>query len=103
MHVIVQHALVCCLEAGLVSKCAHTCVSSLSLCSLELQPTMTHLLPRVLQRMLQVAATPPLALTVLEFLSSLIPIPSLYSGFVDRDYLSVFSIAIPYTDFRYKK
>ena len=88
----------CCLENGLVSKSAQMCVSSLSLCSLELQATMKHLLPHVLQRMGQVAATPTLALPVLEFLSGLIPIPSLYNGFSDREYLSVFAIALPYTD-----
>lgn len=77
---------------------SHLCVSSLSLCSLELRATMTHLLPHVLQRMGQVSATSALALPVLEFLSGLIPIPSLYSGFVDREYLSVFAIALLYTD-----
>jgi tuberous sclerosis protein 2 len=59
---------------------------------------MTHLLAHVLQRMSQVSATSALALPVLEFLSGLIPIPSLYSRFMDRDYLSVFAIALLYTD-----
>ena len=48
--------------------------------------------------MSQVAATPAMALPVLEFLSNLIPIPVLYSGFVDQEYLSLFAISIPYTD-----
>jgi tuberous sclerosis protein 2 len=39
-----------------------------------------------------------MALPVLEFLSSLIPIPSLYSAFVEREYLSIVAIALPYTN-----
>lgn len=97
---LVQHSLVYCLNTGVVGSCAQLCVSSLSLCSLELQATMTHLLPHILLRMSQVAATPAMALSVLEFLSNLIPIPALYSGFVDQEYLSVFAIALPYTNHR---
>ncbi len=36
-----QLTLVCCLEAGLVGRGAHPCVSALSICTLELQATMT--------------------------------------------------------------
>ena len=36
-----QHDLVCCLEAGLVGKEAVRCTAALSVCALELQPTMT--------------------------------------------------------------
>ena len=59
---------------------------------------MVHLLPQILLRMSQVAATPTMALPVLEFLSNLVPVPALYSGFVDQEYLSVVAIALPYTN-----
>ena len=39
-----------------------------------------------------------MALPVLEFLSSLVLVPTLYSGFVEQQYLSVFGIALPYTN-----
>ena len=55
------------------------------------------LLPRVLHRLGQVSATPAMALPVLEFLSALVLVPTLYSGFVEQQYLSVFGIALPYT------
>ena len=55
------------------------------------------LLPRVLYRLGQVSATPAMALPVLEFLSALVLVPTLYSGFVEQQYLSVFGIALPYT------
>ena len=56
------------------------------------------LLPHVLFRLGQVAATPSMAIPTLEFLSSLIPIPALVSGFVEDEYLSIFGIALPYTN-----
>ena len=58
------------------------------------------LLPRVLYRLGQVSATPAMALPVLEFLSGLVLVPTLYSGFVEQQYLSVFGIALPYTKSR---
>ena len=52
----------------------------------------------MLLRLGQVAATPTMATPTLEFLSSLIPIPALVSGFVEDQYLALFGIALPYTD-----
>ena len=46
----------------------------------------------------QIAATPTLAVPVLEFLSGLVPTPFLHRGFVEQEYLSVFAIALPYTN-----
>ena len=69
-------------------------------CLLFLQLTLSsspRCLPRVLYRLGQLAATPPMAVPTLEFLAGLIPIPSLVSGFVEEEYLAVFGIALPYT------
>ena len=52
----------------------------------------------MLYRLGQVAATPSMATPTLEFLAGLIPVPSLLSGFVEEEYLSVFGIALPYTN-----
>ena len=60
--------------------------------------SVCRLLPRVLHRMGQVSATPTMAIPVLEFLSSAIPVPELYSTFVEQQYLCVFGIGLPYTD-----
>lgn len=43
-------------------------------------------------------ATPTMAIPVLELLANIIGLPSLYSGFVEQQYLGVFGIAIPYMD-----
>ena len=55
-------------------------------------------MPKVLHRIGQVSATPMMAIPVLELLMSIIGLPSLYNGFVEKQYLGVFGIAIPYTD-----
>lgn len=56
------------------------------------------MLPRVLYRMGQVVATPTMALPVLEFLQSIISVPEMYWDFVEKEYLSVFGVALAYTD-----
>ena len=55
-------------------------------------------MPKVLHRIGQVSATPMMAIPVLELLMSIIGLPGLYNGFVEKQYLGVFGIAIPYTD-----
>lgn len=52
----------------------------------------------MLYRLAQVAATPSMATPTLELLAGLIPMPALVSGFMEEEYLSVFSIALPYTN-----
>lgn len=52
----------------------------------------------MLYRLGQVAATPSMATPTLEFLAGLIPMPALVSGFLEEEYLSVFGIALPYTN-----
>ena len=56
------------------------------------------LLPRVLFRVGQIVATPTMALPVLEFLHSITSVPEMYVDFVEKEYLSVFGVALTYTD-----
>ena len=66
-----QFELVNCIEFGLNTHCAHTCVSCLSVCILEMQQVMVRTLPSVLVKLSQISATVQLAIPVLEFLSSM--------------------------------
>uniref|UniRef100_A0A1X7VTP7 Rap-GAP domain-containing protein n=1 Tax=Amphimedon queenslandica TaxID=400682 RepID=A0A1X7VTP7_AMPQE len=93
-----QNSLICCLEKGVVSSSSLLCIRALTIATLEMQPTMTRLLPKVLHRIGQVSATPTMAIPVLELLMSIIGFPVLFGGFVEKQYLGVFGIAIPYTD-----
>ncbi|CAL1542795.1 unnamed protein product [Lymnaea stagnalis] len=90
--------LVNCLEFGLVSKCAKICVTTLRICSLEMKELMMRMLPSVLLSLSKISATISMAIPVLAFLSSIVRIPKLYANFVEDQYMSVFAIALPYTN-----
>lgn len=99
-----QFELVRTLELGLVTKCAVLCVSSLTLCTMEMQAVMKSLLPALLVRLTQISATVAMAAPMLEFLSGLVHLPHLYASFQDSQYKSVFAISLPYTDpFKYSQ
>ncbi|GFS23751.1 tuberin-like [Elysia marginata] len=90
--------LVKCLEFGLVSKCAKICVTTLRICSLEMKELMMRMLPSVLLSLTKISATISMAIPVLAFLSSIVRVPKLYANFVEDQYMSVFAIALPYTN-----
>ncbi|XP_071489878.1 tuberin-like [Diadema antillarum] len=90
--------LIKCFEAGLKLKCAQQCVDGLTLCVIEMQDTMLKVLPSIILVMSQMSATPTMAIPVLEFLSSLIWFPQLYANFVESEYMSIFAVALHYTN-----
>nr|KAG5714699.1 hypothetical protein BaRGS_000187 [Batillaria attramentaria] len=75
-----QREMVKCLEFGLVTGVAKVCVTSLRICSLEIQDLMMRMLPSVLLSL------------------SIVRLPKLYANFVEEQYMSVYAIAIPYTN-----
>ena len=94
--------LVNCIDIGLNTHCAHTCVSCLTVCILEMQQVMVRSLPSILVKLSQISATLQLAIPVLEFLSTLKEIRALYANFVEEQYMSIFAMALSYTDsYRY--
>ncbi|KAK3596585.1 hypothetical protein CHS0354_015120 [Potamilus streckersoni] len=93
-----QRELIKCLEFGMVSKCAKMCVNSLRLCTLEMQEVMMRQLPSVLLQLSKISATTSMAIPVLAFLSSIVRLPKMYANFVEDEYMSVFAIALPYTN-----
>ncbi|XP_063961204.1 tuberin-like isoform X1 [Lytechinus pictus] len=90
--------LIKCFEAGLKLKCAQQCVDGLTLCVIEMQDTMLKVLPSIILVMSQMSATATMAIPVLEFLSSLIWFPQLYANFVESEYMSIFAVALHYTN-----
>ncbi|KAG8194110.1 hypothetical protein JTE90_003050 [Oedothorax gibbosus] len=94
----VQRILIKCLQFGLVSRSAKICMEGLTLCILEMQNSMIKLLPDVLLNLSKISATKIVAVSVLEFLSNLIRLPHLYVSFVEDQYMSIFAIALPYTN-----
>ncbi|KAI9034351.1 hypothetical protein DFJ74DRAFT_614470, partial [Hyaloraphidium curvatum] len=75
---------------------ARPCVHSLLQCLHEVPSSMVKFLPNTLVRMAQVISTTSLSVHILEFLSVLARMPSLYSNFVEADFKRVFGIALHY-------
>jgi len=90
-------------------------MSALTLCTLDMQETMYKLLPEVLLKLSKISTTVHMAIPMLEFLSSkfkrieicskinlfvsaLTRLPKVFASFVYDQYLSVFAIALPYTN-----
>ncbi|XP_050444478.1 tuberin [Adelges cooleyi] len=97
-----QQKLVKCLQSGLVNRCIGPVVMALTTCILEMRDIMVKLLPEVLLNMSKLSATAQIAVPVLEFLSMLSRLPKVFSNFVADQYMSVFAIALPYTNpFKY--
>ena len=65
-----QYDLVKCLEFGLSTLCVRTCVTCLTVCTLEMQHVMVKTLPPILVKLSQISATVTMAVPVLQFLSS---------------------------------
>ncbi|XP_071526636.1 tuberin-like [Panulirus ornatus] len=99
MDPILQQKVIKCLEIGVVSRCAGPlCVSTLTLCVLEMRDSMIKLLREVMLNLSKITATVQNAQPILEFLSTLLHLPKVYASFVADQYMSVFAIAIPYTN-----
>ncbi|KAK9508825.1 hypothetical protein O3M35_006287 [Rhynocoris fuscipes] len=97
-----QQRLIKCFECGLTSKCARLCVTSLTVCILEMRDAMVKLLPEVLLNLSKISATVHIAISILEFLSTLTQLPKVFANFVGDQYMSVFAISLPYTNhFKY--
>ena len=94
-----QKALINALHVGLLSRdCYRICIVALTACALEMKKGMYHLIEKVLLNFSKISATKMIATPMLEFLSTLIRLPDLFSSFTDTHYMSVFAIALPFTN-----
>lgn len=62
------------LQVGLTAKCASQCVTSLTICTLEMRDAMNKLLSEVLLNLSKISATVYIAIPIIEFLSSEFPL-----------------------------
>ncbi|EFN68657.1 Tuberin [Camponotus floridanus] len=89
-------------RVGLTAKCASQCVTSLTICTLEMRDAMNKLLTEVLLNLSKISATVYIAIPILEFLSTLTRLPKVFASFIGDQYMSVFAILLPYTNpFKY--
>lgn len=94
-----QRMIRCMVKFGLMPRCcSQHCITALTTCTLEMQEVMVKLLPEVLLDLSKISTTPPIAIPVLEFLSTLTHLPTVFANFVGDQYMAVFAIALPYTN-----
>lgn len=75
-------------------------ISSLTFCMMEMQDSkMSETFKKILLDISKTSPAKSFALPKLTFLSNLILFPNLYSNFNDREYLYIFAIATPYTNY----
>ncbi|QQP40814.1 Tuberinlike, partial [Caligus rogercresseyi] len=92
-------ALIRALELGLLSKeCNRMCIVALTASALEMKGSMYHLIPEVLLNFSKISATKFISTPILEFLSTMVRIPEVFSSFTDTNYFTVFAIALPFTN-----
>jgi tuberous sclerosis protein 2 len=92
-------ALINSLQNGLLSReCNRFCIVALTACALEMRKSMYAKIPEVLLNFTKISPTKQIATPMLEFLSTLIRLPDIFSSFTDTHYMYVFAIALPFTN-----
>ncbi|KAI8142900.1 hypothetical protein BJV82DRAFT_669042 [Fennellomyces sp. T-0311] len=79
-----------------VTAATKPCIHALSICCHELPLSVTKMLNEILQRMSQIISVSSVSVHILEFLSGLARLPSLYANFTSDMYKPVFAIALNY-------
>ncbi|XP_043199620.1 tuberin-like [Amphibalanus amphitrite] len=98
MSMPMHRRLIGSLESGLRSRCAPQCMTALTVCALGMREAMAKVIHDVLFGMSKLSATVAMGNSVLEFISTLIRIPKVYSCFNEEKYMSIFAIVLPYTN-----
>ncbi|KAH1016696.1 hypothetical protein HUJ04_007876 [Dendroctonus ponderosae] len=79
-------------------KSSKPCISALTICTLEMKEVMVKILPMVLLALSKMSPTKHVAVPVLEFLSTMTQLPSIFSNFVSDQYMAVFAVALAYSN-----
>ncbi|KAH0543335.1 hypothetical protein FGG08_002291 [Glutinoglossum americanum] len=87
------------LGIGSWERTAKCCIHGLSICCHELPLSITKSLNNILQKMSQIITQSHVAVHVLEFLSGLARMPSVYVNFTEADYRTVFGVCFRYLQY----
>lgn len=93
-----QEAVVKAFQLGLHSwqRTARPCIHALSVCCYELPMPTSKFLSGILTKLSQIITSSAVSVHILEFLSALARLPSLYANFTEPDFRNVFGIAFRY-------
>ncbi|KAF9526068.1 hypothetical protein CPB83DRAFT_506716 [Crepidotus variabilis] len=93
-----RHVLVEVIQTGLNGQLStiKCCLHALSLSAFELQQSITRCLSRILEKLTQIMSNPNMAVHILDFLSIVGSLPTLYVNFTEADFKMVFGVALQY-------
>nr|XP_045602296.1 tuberin-like isoform X2 [Procambarus clarkii] len=95
----IQRKVIRCLSVGVINQYSGPlCISTITMCVLEMQDSMLKVVASVINSFSRMSATVPRARAMMEFLSTLLHFPNVYSNFVANQYKLIFAIAIHYTN-----
>ncbi|KAL7270488.1 Tuberous sclerosis 2-like protein [Rhizina undulata] len=77
-------------------RTAKPCIHALLICCYELPASTGKFLPGILTKLSQIITSSAVSVHILEFLSALAKLPSLYSNFTEPDFRNIFGIAFRY-------
>lgn len=78
------------------NRCAKPCIHALSVSCYELPDITSRFLSGILTKLSQIITSPTVSVHILEFLSALAKLPSLFTNFVEADFRNIFGIAFRY-------
>ncbi|GJJ09218.1 hypothetical protein Clacol_003440 [Clathrus columnatus] len=83
---------------GLNSKLStvKVCLNALSICALELPIYISKNLPRILEKLARIMTNAAVAVHILDFVSIVGSLPSLYTNFREEEFKMVFAVAVAY-------
>ncbi|XP_066139931.1 tuberin isoform X2 [Euwallacea fornicatus] len=95
-----QTKMIRCIMKCIISapKSSKPCISALMVCTLEMKEVMVKILPSVLLDLSKMSPTNHVAVPVLEFLSTMTQLPSIFANFVADQYMAVFAVALAYSN-----
>ncbi|KAI8391669.1 uncharacterized protein BYT42DRAFT_642099 [Radiomyces spectabilis] len=82
-----------------ITAATKPCIHALTVCCHELPLSIAKMLNEILQRMSQIISVSSVSVHILEFLSGLARLPSLYANFTGDMYKLVFAIALNYLQY----
>ncbi|XP_063888918.1 tuberin-like isoform X2 [Scylla paramamosain] len=94
-----QQKMIRTFQCGVINKnSAQLCIECVTLCVMEMPVAMGKNISRIISRYSKITQCVSHSQAMLEFLSTLLHFPAMYSSFVQQQFMPIFAIAIPYTN-----
>ncbi|XP_045114587.1 tuberin-like [Portunus trituberculatus] len=94
-----QQKMIRIFQGGVINRnSAQLCIECVTLCVMEMPVAMGKNISRIISHYSKITQCVSHSQAMLEFLSTLLHFPAMYSSFVQQQFMPIFAIAIPYTN-----